>query len=30
MVEGFDAKLVKRGASEIAAAVEAVASKPAA
>jgi phosphoglucosamine mutase len=30
MVEGYDAKLVKRGASEIAAAVEAVAAKPAA
>jgi phosphoglucosamine mutase len=30
MVEGYDAKLVKQGASEIAAAVEAVASKPAA
>jgi phosphoglucosamine mutase len=30
MVEGYDAKLVKRGAGEIAAAVEAVAAKPAA
>jgi len=30
MVEGHDAKLVKRGAGEIAAAVEAVAAKPAA
>jgi phosphoglucosamine mutase len=30
MVEGYDAKLVKQGASEIAAAVEAVAAKPAA
>jgi phosphoglucosamine mutase len=30
MVEGYDARLVKRGASEIAAAVEAVAAKPAA